>query len=234
MVDEALLTNSPLSFNQDSRDLLSSPSSFASSWTRALPGTVLLRMPGKVPGLGLLLHGRTQLPAHESWLIECSRLLDLLSDRRVELREVHRYRCDVERTWDPEGPWERSAPIGKIDTHLIGVHGGASTRQVTGLVNGEDTVSHDDTQQGGLRRMSPATHASAHRAHQASRCQLYRASRPLLAGWTTAPTHPTDGPVTLPLGAATSVSLWMSIRHVVRRAARRAFWPSLPMANDNL
>jgi hypothetical protein len=42
IVDEALLTNSPLSFNQDRRALLSMPSSLASSWTRALPGTVLL------------------------------------------------------------------------------------------------------------------------------------------------------------------------------------------------
>ncbi len=52
MVEEALLTNSPLSFNQDRRDLLSSPSSFASSWTRALPGTVLLRGPGPSLAVG--------------------------------------------------------------------------------------------------------------------------------------------------------------------------------------
>ena len=52
IVDEALLTNSPWSFNQDRRDLLSIPSSLASSWTRALPGTVLLlRRSG--PGLSL-------------------------------------------------------------------------------------------------------------------------------------------------------------------------------------
>ena len=52
MVEEALLTNSPLSFNQDRRDLLSRPSSFASSWTRALPGTVLLRGPGPSLAVG--------------------------------------------------------------------------------------------------------------------------------------------------------------------------------------
>jgi hypothetical protein len=53
MVEEALLTNSPFSFNQERRALLSSPSSFASSWTRALPGTVLLRGPGRSLALGV-------------------------------------------------------------------------------------------------------------------------------------------------------------------------------------
>ena len=55
MVEEALLTNSPFSFNHARRALLSRPSSFASSWTRALPGTVLLHRrsrPGSCPGLG--------------------------------------------------------------------------------------------------------------------------------------------------------------------------------------
>ena len=59
IVDEALLTNSPLSFNQDRRALLSMPSSFASSWTRALPGTVLLLggLARVSPWPSLLLHG---------------------------------------------------------------------------------------------------------------------------------------------------------------------------------
>ncbi len=45
-VEEADLTNSPCSFSQVRTFLLSIPSSLASSWTRALPGTVLLLGPG--------------------------------------------------------------------------------------------------------------------------------------------------------------------------------------------
>ncbi len=41
-VDEADLTNSPCSFRRSSTCLLVTPSSLASSWTRALPGTALL------------------------------------------------------------------------------------------------------------------------------------------------------------------------------------------------
>jgi len=46
-VEEADLTNSPCSFSQVRTFLLSIPSSLASSWTRALPGTVLLLGPGR-------------------------------------------------------------------------------------------------------------------------------------------------------------------------------------------
>ena len=66
-VEDADLTNSPFSFSQLRTFLLSIPSSLASSWTRALPGTVLLLGPG--PSLAwLLVHG----DAHRCWLIERS------------------------------------------------------------------------------------------------------------------------------------------------------------------
>jgi hypothetical protein len=45
-VDDALLTNSPWSFNHARSALLSIPNSLASSWTRALPATVLLILAG--------------------------------------------------------------------------------------------------------------------------------------------------------------------------------------------
>src|SRR4051812_36656465 len=60
MVEEADLTNSPFSFNQARTFLLSRPSSFASSWTRALPGTGLLLRPGRSLA-SVLLHGRAHL-----------------------------------------------------------------------------------------------------------------------------------------------------------------------------
>ena len=51
-VEEADLTNSPFSFNQVRTLLLSIPSSLASSWTRAFPGTGLLRTARVVPAPG--------------------------------------------------------------------------------------------------------------------------------------------------------------------------------------
>jgi len=59
--------------------------------------------------------------------------------------EVLPHGRDVERTGDPEGPWERSAPVSEVDAGQDGVHGGAPAGQATGEVDGEDTTDHDDT-----------------------------------------------------------------------------------------
>jgi hypothetical protein len=116
----------------------------------------------------LLLHGRASLLWLHSWLIECScALLDLLSVRRVDLVspcQVLPHRSGVERPWDPEGPWERSAPISEVDAGQVGVDVRSSTGQATGGVDGECTIGHDDTQQGWLRGAFPAAHTGAHRA----------------------------------------------------------------------
>ena len=74
------------------------------------------------------------------------------------------HRVGVQRTRDPESTRERSALVGEVDAGLVGVHVRAPPRQATGRVDGEDTVHHDDAQQGWLSVPSPATHAGAHRA----------------------------------------------------------------------
>jgi hypothetical protein len=106
---------------------------------------------------------------HHSWLIECSKRLDLLSDRRMELLHVRPQGCHVERSRDPKGPGERSALVREIDTRLVGVHRGTSTGQVTVAVDGENTVDEHDTQQGGLHGANPAAHAGAHRTRDVGR-----------------------------------------------------------------
>jgi hypothetical protein len=68
---DADLTNSPISFSLASTILLSTPSSFASSCTRALPATALLtpRPRGQVPASTSLVHLK---PDHVSDFIVCS------------------------------------------------------------------------------------------------------------------------------------------------------------------
>jgi hypothetical protein len=74
-VEDALLTNSPWSFNHCKSALLSIPNSFASSWTRALPATVLLVLAGETseklrrpnqPGYRDMLIGKTRREARSS------------------------------------------------------------------------------------------------------------------------------------------------------------------------
>ena len=79
------------------------------------------------------------------------------------------HRIGVERSRNPEGAGKRSATVSEVDAGWVGVHGGASPRQATGGVDGEDTVHHDDTQQGWLRVAGPATHTGADRALERGR-----------------------------------------------------------------
>ena len=62
--------------------------------------------------------------------------------------QVQPHGCDVQRARYPEGTWERSATVSEVDAGRVGVHGGASSRQASGVVDGEHTAHHDDTKQG--------------------------------------------------------------------------------------
>jgi len=133
------------------------------------------------------------------------------------------HRGEVERSGQAQGPGERPPLLGEVDAARVGVHGGTSARQAAGRVRDQAVPVTDDTQQGGLRRPFPATHTGADRARQASRVRVYRVarSRPLPRGYEASP------------AGIASVSLWMSMRQPVSRAARRAFCPSLPIASDS-
>jgi len=135
------------------------------------------------------------------------------------------YGATVERSRQAQGPGERSALVGEVDAARVGVHGRAPSRQTSGGVGDQPRcgpVPHrDDAQQGGLRRRGPAPHAGAHRTPRTGRGRCYRARR--ARGGSPAPGRATTH----------SASLWMSIRQPVRRAARRAFCPSLPIASES-
>ena len=74
-VEDADFTNSPLSFSQARTVLLSTPSSLASSCTRALPATVLLRPARGSPRDLVLAHDGS----HRCVLIACSSQFQLAS-----------------------------------------------------------------------------------------------------------------------------------------------------------
>jgi hypothetical protein len=133
--------------------------------------------------------------------------------------DVRPERLGVQRPLEPEGSRERSATVSEVDADQVGVHVRTSSRQSTPGISGEDTTDHDDAQQGWLLGADPAAHTGAHRARASGRFGVYRAHS--AAGGSEA------------AGSAT-VSGWMSMRQPVRRAAKRAFWPSLPMASDSL
>ena len=133
----------------------------------------------------------------------------------VQLRYGGPHRGEVERSGQAQGPGERPALLSEVQATRIGVHGRSPARQAPCEVGDQAVLDSDDAQQSGLHRPFPAPHAGADRARTASHVQLYRSARSADAP---------DSP---------SVSLWMSMRHPVRRAARRAFCPSLPIASDS-
>ncbi len=136
------------------------------------------------------------------------------------------HRGEVERPVQAQGPGERPPLLGEVEAPGVGVHAGAPARQSPFGVGGECTPGSDDAQQVGLRRLDPAADARALRAREASRRRAYRVRR------LGPPAHGSPGSPSA-AGDVPSVSLWMSIRQPVSRAARRAFWPSLPMASDS-
>ena len=133
----------------------------------------------------------------------------------------------VQRSVEPEGSRERSATVSEVDADQVGVHVRTSSRQSTARISGEDTADHDDTQQGWLLGADPAAHTGAHRTRASGRFGVYRAHS--AAGGSAV-----AGSASVSLAGSASVSGWMSMRQPVRRAARRAFWPSLPMASESL
>ena len=168
----------------------------------------------------------------------------------VELScDVLPHRRDVERSRQAQGPGERPALVGEVDAPRVGVHGGSPARQATVRVGGQPRglvplvdPDRDDAQQGGAVCSAPAPHAGADRTRETVRVRVYALGAPRRRPSTAAPpAHAGVRCVLTPRPRAAhaaspgghSASLWMSIRQPVRRAASRAFWPSLPMASES-
>jgi hypothetical protein len=176
-VDEALLTNSPISPSLLRMSLLDTPSSLASSCTRALPATsLLLQDRAAFPHDPVLVAER----CHRWRFIECPCLLLALRGTVVpgQLGNILDDRCRIDVARDPQGPAERPAPLGECHASGVTVQpcaaaGCAATRirnreqarnRSSGPIDWLDRCRrHDDAEQLGGRCTLPAADTRADR-----------------------------------------------------------------------
>ena len=184
-----------------------------------------------------------------SSLAVCEQRVDLVSESRLVHAHVGRPQCVGE---DP-------APHRRPQTPAIGMEPGTSSREnrrsvechrrgdglgrrINGHHRGEPNefgdrgalTAADTRSHGAGGRQRSVNHRAVYRPSQI-RCvrptQLLACRHPSVEG-AVAPA-PSVGRTSAPSGGRTSASDRMSIRQPVRRAASRAFWPSLPIASDS-
>jgi hypothetical protein len=251
-VEDADLTNSPRDSSCVSTCLLVTPSSFASSCTRALPATDLLILEvGGVPATSCPTPARSSRVLH-GWLIG-GRPASLFSGSDGSSGPAPGLRCrvrseqyvqgtGVQRPRDAQRPGERRPALRAVQTVGDGMYPGSPPRLATPRIGLACPVHGHHSQHFRHRLPRAAPHAGAYRSFDRyvlardrrgpGHVSLYRArprrqNRP----------YPRPAPDDLCYGATRSgsgsASDRMSMRHPVRRAARRAFCPSLPIASES-
>jgi hypothetical protein len=172
----------------------------------------------------------------------------------ITLREELLQPGHVKRARDLEGPRERLAPDSELEALECGVHMRPTAGCPTLGIREDKSSGHRRPQQVCRTGSLPAPDTGALPSLARTRvCHIFlrvwlRLSRPterpvyllVLTSHTEASRVAGAVASVAPRSAAGvsysagfSVSGRMSIRQPVRRAARRAFWPSLPMARDN-
>ncbi len=174
IVEDAERTNSPSSLSLAMTTLLSTPSSFASSYTRTL-ATSLLTVRGAHPPPDLRYLCMGVLIAYSS---SAHRNLDLLPTREVPLRTegsertVLRFRlldllhlpgqlCHVERARAAKGPVESPSADSLSEAGRRGMQIRAPTWQRTAKIRDTAAPAQHHTQQIRFVRALPTAHASA-------------------------------------------------------------------------
>ena len=170
---DADFTNSPMSFNLASTVLLGTPSSFASSCTRALPATALLnpRPRGQTRGdLTRPLEARSSQRLHRVLMsVVLSSALSLVG--RTARIEQFGQRSGVGDAGEPQRPPEGAAPLCQLEACWVGMQVRPPPRQSAARVRNEPDGTtgpvpfvHDghDPQQLRCWRTFPAAHTCAH------------------------------------------------------------------------
>jgi hypothetical protein len=228
IVDEADLTNSPISLSLFRTSLLVTPSSFASSWTRTFD-TSLLSWSGAGCNRTVSASGtRSCLRAHGVCILELPVCSTGGGHRRSFDRHERTQRSQVQRTGYAQCSRQRLGPLGAVQALLARVEACASTWQSTTDVRDSSPGDRDDPNQVRRGGSIAASHAhsnnGARRHGRTAHGRVYPVAHP-----STSAALGGGEPGAIPIAASDR----MSMRQPVRRAARRAFWPSRPIASDS-
>lgn len=145
IVDDGVLTYSPLLFNHSISCLDCSPTSLARAETRCLATNFSFGGPRSVSRKPLSVHGGT----HRCWLIERSWFGSALFGvvvRGADGNVVEQCR-QVERAVEPQGSRERSAALRLQDTFSRRMHVCTASGRSASRVGNQGSVDRDDAQQ---------------------------------------------------------------------------------------
>jgi hypothetical protein len=238
-VDEADLTNSPSSASLASTSLLLTPNSLASSWTRTFDTTLLSWSGQGAPDRQCT---RYTFMLAGSWGVH-PRTPGRLMRRRAPIPpdggrrrgHAHLHQLSqvgqVQRTWHPQGPRERARALGACQARRSRVQVRSAAGESTGRVGDDPSGIRDHPDQFGHIVPLAAADAGALAAGRSDVGRVYPSAHPRSS--TAVPPSAADAGFGPPPDAAGAVSGRMSMRQPVSRAARRAFWPSRPMARES-
>ena len=238
-VDEADFTNSPSSCSFARTSLLETPSSFASSWTRTFDTTLLSWSGRDAPdrqckrytfmlACSWGVHPRTPDPLVPVTVTGCvgrggcpCRSLLCRADRVL-------YGCQVQWTGHPKGSGQCLLPLRAVKTLLGRVQVCSTARPPAIGIRNSSPGDRDNPNQVGRGSTLTAPDAHATRPRCAACRRVYPARH--RAQSAVGSCRRASGATSSAAGAASDR---ISMRQPVRRAARRAFWPSRPMARDS-
>ncbi len=228
IVEDADRTNSPISWSLAMTALLSTPNSFASSYTRTFATTLPLlgpEIPDLPAGRGSACSVRRQLVL---FIAACSSgahcNLSLLPPGASGCRHRNSRIPGIRRpcrsaAWPAgEGPARMPCGAGLVPS-MPGADAGMHPAQAAARQRRE--LSRPLPLPHGSTRSWPHAPRSLRRFGSVQPTQAYRAGCSSGAAWSSG------------CGRLSAVSALMSMRHPVSRAASRAFCPSLPIARDN-
>ena len=138
----------------------------------------------------------------------------------------------VELAFEPQRPVKRAPSHGESQAAGVGMQIRTAPWQLSSPVDDECAINRYYPKEVGFRRAEPAAHTGAHRNEALPSGKVY------LSGCYR-PSPPAAAALSLPASAVAatactgSASERMSMRQPVRRAASRAFCPSLPIARES-
>jgi len=159
------------------------------------------------------------------WTVLCFVVRCAVVRSRIRI-ERPAYIGRIERSVVPQRPGQCPPTFGEGQAAEVWMQVSTAPWQPSPPVGDEHAVDRYDPKEVGLRRSPPAADTRAHRGGAMSKRRVYSS-----VGYPTSPPAAAGcAAVSLAGGSASDL---MSIRQPVRRAASRAFCPSLPIASES-